>query len=56
MKSRATKSNSHTKTSKARIIRAVASSTAIETGQPIKKIEASLKSKNGKFNNLKLAR
>ncbi len=37
-------------------MRAVASSTAIETGQSIKKIEASLKSKSGKFNNLKLAR
>ena len=50
------KSNSHAPTSKDRIMRAVASSTAIETGQSIKKIEASLKSKNGKFNNLKLAR
>lgn len=41
--------------SKARIMRAVASSTAIETGQKIKKIEATLKSKKSKFMNLELA-
>jgi len=40
---------------KARIMRDVASSTAIETGQNIKKIEATLKSKKSKFENLKLA-
>lgn len=42
-------------TSRARILRAVASSTAIETGQSIKKIEVSLKSKKSKFINLELA-
>lgn len=42
-------------TSRVRILRAVASSTAIETGQPIKKIEAKLKSKKSKFTNLELA-
>ncbi len=50
------KAKPHVPTSKVRIMRAVASSTAIETGQTIKKIEATLKSKSGKFNNLKLAR
>jgi len=43
-------------TSRERILRAVASSTAIETGQSIKKIEASLKTKKSKFKNLELAR
>jgi len=41
---------------KARIIRAVASSTAIETGQSIKVLEASLKSKSSKFQHLTLAK
>lgn len=49
------KTKSHAPTSKVRIIRAVASSTAIETGQTINKIEATLKSKKSKFNNLELA-
>ncbi|MFV2058467.1 MAG: hypothetical protein ACC707_18540 [Thiohalomonadales bacterium] len=49
------KTKSHAPTSKARILRAVASSTAIETGQTIKKIEATLKSKKSKFNKLELA-
>ncbi|WP_198942544.1 hypothetical protein [Methyloprofundus sedimenti] len=39
-----------------RIIRAVASSTAIETGQSIKELETTLKSKNSKFQNLSLAK
>ncbi len=41
---------------KACIIRSVASSTAIETGQSIKELEATLKSKNSKFKNLPLAK
>jgi len=40
---------------KARIIRSVASSTAIETGQSIKALETTLKSKNSKFQHLSLA-
>ena len=40
---------------KARIIRSVASSTAIETGQSIKTLEATLKSKSSKFQHLSLA-
>jgi len=43
------------KVSKARILRAVASSTAIETGQSIKVLEDTLKSKNNKFKHLMLA-
>ena len=49
------KSKSHAPASKAKILRAVASSTAIETGQTIKKIEATLKSKKSKFKHLELA-
>jgi len=41
---------------KAAIRRAVASSTAIETGQTISRIERSLRASDGKFRNLKLAR
>jgi hypothetical protein len=36
-------------------MRAVASSTAIETGQKIKQIEATLKSNKSKFKHLELA-
>ena len=43
-------------TSRSCILRAVASSTAIETGQPVEKIEAILKAKKSKFQSLKLAR
>lgn len=42
--------------SQAAIRRAVASSTAIETGQPVKSIESKLRGAKGKFRNLKLAR
>lgn len=38
-----------------RIIRAVASSTALETGQSIKDLESALKSETSKFQNLRLA-
>ncbi len=38
-----------------RIIRAVASSTAIETGQPVKDLEALLKMQSSKFQQLSLA-
>ena len=38
-----------------RIIRAVASSTAIETGQSIKELEALLKAQTSKFQQLNLA-
>lgn len=38
-----------------RILRTVASSTAIETGQSIKKIEATLKAKKSKYQHLELA-
>jgi hypothetical protein len=37
------------------IIRAVASSTAIETGQSVQELEAKLRSKKSKFRNLTLA-
>lgn len=43
------------KFSKDRLIRAVASSTAIETGEPIATIEARLKEGKSKFAHLKLA-
>ena len=43
------------KVSKARIYRAVASSTAIETGDSIKAIEQRLKAKTSKFKDLDLA-
>jgi hypothetical protein len=43
------------KPSRDAIIRAVASSTAIETGQPIVAIEAQLRSDRGKFPHLALA-
>lgn len=42
--------------SKKAILRAVASSTAIETGQHIQLIERKLRSKTGKFRDLALAR
>lgn len=38
------------------IIRSVASSTAIETGQRIDRIESMLRGKRGKYRDLKLAR
>lgn len=41
--------------SRTRLLRAVASSTAIETGQPIKSLETLLKSGKSKFQHLKLA-
>jgi len=41
--------------SKAAILRAVASSTAIETGKPIRSIEGKLSAGQNKFRNLKLA-
>ena len=37
------------------VLRAVASSTALETGQSIAEIEAKLRSKEGKFRSLTLA-
>jgi hypothetical protein len=37
-------------------VRAVASSTAVETGQPIGKIERALRARCGKFSGLQLAR
>ncbi len=40
---------------RARIIRSIASSTAIETGQSIKSLETTLKSKSSKFQHLSLA-
>ena len=40
---------------KARIIRSIASSTAIETGQSTKALENTLKSKSSKFQHLSLA-
>jgi len=42
-------------TRRRRIQRAVASSTAIETGTPIKTLEAVLKARASKFKHLKLA-
>jgi len=42
-------------TIRARIRRAVASSTAIETGQAVKALETRLKAKSSKFQHLKLA-
>jgi len=41
--------------SRARLLRAVASSNAIETGKPISLIEAQLKSGKSQFQHLKLA-
>ena len=43
------------KASRSRIVRAVASSTAIETGQTIQKLEAILKAKKSKYQRLLLA-
>lgn len=40
---------------KAAIVRAIASSTAIETGQSIAQIERTLRAKTGKFRHLSLA-
>lgn len=44
-----------TKPAQTRIIRAVASSTAIETGQSIKELEALLKAQTSKYQQLSLA-
>lgn len=44
------------KSLKAAIVRAVASSTAIETRQPIDRIERTLRTRTGKFSRLPLAR
>jgi len=52
----APKSTSKSTLSHTRLRRAVASSTAIETGQPVKTIETLLKTKKSKFQNLQLAR
>ena len=49
------KKNLAVKVSKSMILRSVASSTAIETGQPIAVIEAKLKAGNTKFAHLTLA-
>ncbi|MBR7890125.1 hypothetical protein J9B83_14520 [Marinomonas sp. A79] len=43
------------KVAKSKLIRAAASSSAIETGVPTKIIEAKLNSQNGKFKHLSLA-
>lgn len=43
------------KVKKAQILKAVASSSAIETGESIKQIEARLKARNSKFKDLELA-
>ncbi|HWK71867.1 hypothetical protein [Pollutimonas sp. M17] len=43
------------KPAQTRIIRAVASSTAIETGQSVKELEALLKAQTSKFQQLSLA-
>lgn len=43
------------KASRSRIVRAVASSTAIETGQSIQKLEAILIAKKSKYQHLSLA-
>lgn len=43
------------KLSKERVLRAVASSTAIETGESVQSIEAKLKAKSDKFKGLSLA-
>jgi len=51
-----TKGSADNKQLKARIIRAIAISTTIETGQSIKVLEASLKSKSSKFQHLTLAK
>lgn len=50
-----TKASANNKQLKARIIRSVASSTAIETGQSIKALEATLKSKSSNYRHLSLA-
>ena len=42
--------------SKQAIIRAIASSTAIETGQSVNQIERTLRAKRGKFRDIALAR
>ena len=46
----------HQPPSQEAILRAVASSTAVETGQPIGKIERALRARGGKFSGLQLAR
>lgn len=43
------------KVTKAMILRSVASSTAIETGKPVKSIERKLKSDQRKYDSLSLA-
>lgn len=43
------------KISKARIVRAVASSSAIETGKPVKAIEAKLKARKTHYKDLHLS-
>ena len=56
MKSKAAVAAKPAKTpAQTRIIRAVASSTALETGQSIKDLESALKSETSKFQNLRLA-
>ena len=47
--------NGHKQPTTTRIIRAVASSTAIETGQSIKELETRLQAQNSKYQQLSLA-
>lgn len=47
--------NGHKQPNVARIIRAVASSTAIETGQSIKELETRLQAQDSKYQQLSLA-
>jgi len=51
----ATRQVTRIKPSKQRILRAVASSTAVETNQSIKALEKKLQAGNNKFKNLSLA-
>ncbi|GKX63138.1 hypothetical protein [Pragia fontium] len=46
---------SYTKPSREEIVRSVATSTAVETGQSSSQIEASLEAKRKKFSHLRLA-
>jgi hypothetical protein len=50
-----TRNPSYPKVSKARIVRAVASSSAIEIGKNVKAIEAKLKARHPKYADLQLA-
>lgn len=50
-----TRDSSGSKVSKARIVRAVASSSAIEIGKNVKAIEAKLKARHQKYAGLQLA-